>query len=276
MSVPFGMSIAILSACLVSYGQTFEAASIKPPTPLGPAGMRVDRSGGPGTPDPGTYRCQNCPLSWVLTEAYHVKDFEFSPPDWVNSVRFDFAAKLPEAGASREEFRKMLQNLLVERFKLAVHREKKDAQVYELTVAKSGPKFHESKPDQADSEEGSGPPKRDSDGFPILTGSMTMAIVPGHARIRSHDQDMSWFADMLSGQLRAPVIDATELKGKYDFVVSWAFADNSNGRSSDSIEDPTSAMIGAVQSQLGLKLDRKKGQIEVLVVDHMEKKPTDN
>ena len=259
--------------CFIAYGQTFEAASIKPATPLGPAGMRVDRTGGPGTPDPGTYRCQNCPLSWVLTEAYHVKDFEFSAPDWVNNLRFDFAAKLPESGASKEEFRKMLQYLLVERFQLAVHREKKDAQVYELTVAKAGPKFHESKPDQAGSEEATGPPKRDADGFPVLAGSMTMAMVPGHARLRSQDRDIAWFTDMLSGQLRAPVIDATGLKGKYDFVVSWAFADNSNGVAAESPQD---ALIIAVQSQLGLKLEHKKGQIDMLIVDHMEKKPTEN
>ena len=263
-------------ACLAAYGQTFEAASIKPATPLGPAGMRVDRTGGPGTPEPGTYRCQNCPLSWVMTEAYHVRDFEFSAPDWVNNTRFDFAAKLPESGATKDEFRKMLQNLLVERFQLAVHREKKDGQVYELTVGKGGPKFHESKPDQAESDEASGPPKRDPDGFPILTGGMTMAMTGGHARLRSHDQDIPWFTEMLSGQFRAPVIDSTGLKGKYDFVVSWAFADRSNGVVSESLEDPLSALISAVQSQLGLKLERKKGQFETLVVDHMEKKPTEN
>jgi uncharacterized protein (TIGR03435 family) len=265
------VGIAIFVASLSAFCQTFEAASIKPATPLGPMGMRVDRHGGPGTPDPGTYRCQNCPLSWVLTEAYHVQDFEYSAPDWVNSVRFDFAAKLPQSGATREEFRKMLQNLLVERFKLVVHREKKDAQVYELTVGKGGPRFHESTPGQADSEEASGPPKRDADGFPILTGSMTMAVVGGHARLRSEDRDMAWFTEMLSGQLRAPVIDATGLTGKYDFIVSWAL-----GEKSEPPQDPASALIDAIQSQLGLKLERKKGQIEMLVVDRMEKKPTDN
>ena len=258
-------------ACLAAYGQNFEAASIKPATPLGPMGMRVDRRGGPGTAEPGTYRCQNCPLSWVLAEAYHVQDFEFSPPDWLNNTRFDFIAKLPASGATKEEFRKMLQNLLVERFKLAVKREKKDAQVYELSVAKGGPKFHESKPDQADSEEASGPLKRDADGFPILTGSMTMAVAAGHARMRSRDQNIGWFCEMLSGQLRAPVIDATGLKGKYDFVVSWAHGDNS-----DSPQDPNSDLVGAVQLQLGLKLERKKGQIDMLIVDHMEKTPTEN
>lgn len=265
------LAIAILSVCLAAFGQTFEAASIKPATPLGPMGMRVDRQGGPGTADPGTYRCQNCPLSWVVTEAYHLQDFEYSAPDWLNTVRFDFAAKLPASGASREEFRKMLQNLLMDRFKLVIHREKKDAQVYELTVTKGGPKFRESKPDQPAADEASGPLKRDADGFPILTGSMTMAVAAGHARLRSRDQDMRWFTEMLSGQLRTAVIDATGLTGKYDFVVSWSHGDNP-----DSPQDPASELIGAIQSQLGLKLERKKGQIEMLVVDRMEKKPTDN
>ena len=48
---------------------TFEVASVKPATALGPMGMQVNRKGGPGTADPGMYTCENCPVSWVLSEA---------------------------------------------------------------------------------------------------------------------------------------------------------------------------------------------------------------
>ena len=94
------------------------------------------------------YICENCPIYWVLSEAYDLQLFEYVGPEWVHSARFDFTAKVP-AGATKDTLRLMLQNLLAERFKLAVHRERKEMQVYEMTVAKNGPKFRESAPKEA-------------------------------------------------------------------------------------------------------------------------------
>src|ERR1700722_14429930 len=146
--------------CLTAHGQiakpTFEVASVKPATPLGPMGMRTDRKGGPGTPDPGTYTCQNCPVFWVMSEAYdNLQPWQYAGPDWVNDLRFDFAAKVP-AGTTKAAFQLMLQNLLAERFKLAVHRAKKETTVYELAVGKNGTKFRESTPKGAPEEEEGG------------------------------------------------------------------------------------------------------------------------
>src|SRR5580704_15741563 len=99
--------------CLAAQAQTsqptFEVASVKPATPLGPLGMRADRTGGPGTGDPGTYTCQNCPVEWVVSEAYDIRSYKYAGPDWLGNVRFDFAAKVP-AGTTKEAFRAMLQN----------------------------------------------------------------------------------------------------------------------------------------------------------------------
>src|SRR6185312_4394044 len=123
----------------------------------------------------------------------------------------------------------------------------------------------------------SGRRAKDKDGFPILTKGMTMAVVPGHARLRSDQQSMAWLATMLSGQLDSPVIDATGLKANYDYILSWSSSEESGEHSSSpaSILEPyRPALITAVQSQLGLKLEHKKGQVEVLVIDHMEKIPT--
>jgi uncharacterized protein (TIGR03435 family) len=262
---------------------TFEVASIKPPTPLGPLGMRADRKGGPGTTDPGMYTCGNCPVQWLVSEAYDLQPFEYAGPDWLQNTRFDFAAKVP-AGATNDAFRIMLQNLLAERFQLVVHREKREMPVYELTVAKTGPRFRESMPNDAPEEDGpQGNLKRDKDGFPILTAGTTMAVVPGHARIRSDAQTMAWLARMLSGQLQSPVIDATGLKAKYDFVLSWSFDDKppsasiaGDASAPAALEPYRPALIDALQSQLGLKVEQKKGRAEVLVIDHMEKAPTGN
>jgi len=279
--------IAITFLCVAAHGQTtttFEVASIKPATPLGPLGMRADRRGGPGTNDPGLYTCQNCPVEWVVSEAYDLQPWEYAGPDWLQHVRFDFAAKVP-AGTTKEAFRTMLQNLLADRFRLAVHREKKEMAVYELTVARNGPKFRESAPRNApDGNDGSNL-RLDKDGFPILGRGTTMAVVSGHARIRSDDQPIAWFARMLSGQLQSPVTDGTKLQGKYDFIVSWSIAADgaSGGSGGDSgagslrpADLYREALIGAVQSQLGLKIEKKKGQAEVLVIDHIDKSPIGN
>ena len=80
---------------------TFEVASIKPATALGPMGMQANRKGGPGTADPGMYTCENCPVSWVLSEAYDLQPFQYAGPDWLHNVRFDFAAKIP-AGTTKK------------------------------------------------------------------------------------------------------------------------------------------------------------------------------
>jgi uncharacterized protein (TIGR03435 family) len=267
--------IPIALACLVLQGQTsnptFDAASIRPATPLGPMGTRSDRNGGPGTTDPGIYTCKNCPVYWVLSEAYKLQDFEFSGPDWIKSTRFDFMAKVP-AGATKETFQLMLQNLLAERFKLAAHREKKTLPAYELTVGRNGEKFQQAPPDAPQQDGPMGKMKADRDGFPILAAGTTMAVIPGHARIRSDNQPIEWFADMLSGQLDSPVIDATGLKAKYFFMVSWAWEQGT----ADTRNAYLSALIDAVQQQLGLKLQQKKAPVDVLVVDHMEKTPTEN
>src|SRR5579872_7028028 len=112
--------IPIALLCFAAQAQTakptFEVASIKPPTPLGPMGQRADRKGGPGRGDSVRYTCGNCPVFWVLSEAYDLMPYEYVGPDWVNDVRFDFDARIPE-GTSKDAFRLMLQSLLEERFK---------------------------------------------------------------------------------------------------------------------------------------------------------------
>ncbi len=249
----------------------FEVASVRPATPLGPRGMQSDQKGGPGTSDPGAFMCRNCSLYWVLADAYNIHPYDFFGPEWLQSTRFDFSAKVP-AGATKEDFQKMIANLFMERFKMSVHRETRQMELYEMTVAKSGPKFKEAAPKDPSTDDGPRPLLRDADGFPILTPGMSMAIVPGHARLQSQNRTMAWFVENLSNQLRSPVHDATGLTATYDFVVSWSW-DEGPGATEDA---PAADLINQLPAQLGLRLDRKKGPVEVLVVDHMEKVPTAN
>jgi uncharacterized protein (TIGR03435 family) len=277
----------------------FEVASIKPSPPPDGRGMRVGGTGGPGSKDPGRWTVQNMSLSNLVTMAYNLKRYEYSGPSWLDAERFDITAKVPE-GATREQFRQMIQNMLRERFGLQVHREKKELQGYDLVVAKNGPKLSESVPEPPQPEgtgRGTasmpgppGPPRLDKDGFPELPpgrGSM-MIMMNGRARSRQHESTSEQIANMLANQLSKPVTDATGLKGKYDFTLTWSTGNGmravppppGGGPESplanmpDTDSGPT--IFGAVQEQLGLKLESKKVTIELVVVDHIEKIPTEN
>ncbi len=252
----------------------FEVATIKmAPTPDG-RGYSVSSRGGPGTQDPSLFTCHNCSASDLVSRAFSLAGYELSAPDGMESVRFDMSAKIPE-GTTKEQFRLMLQNFLAERFKLTYHREKKEVPAYNLVVAKNGPKFKESvpipPPEDADRPATKPSPiKWDEAGYPILPAGRdsTMAIMNGYASQRFADATMEHLAMHLGFQLHQPVSDATGLKGKYDFSLRWV--------SERMPEETGPNLFRAVQEQLGLKLEPKKTPIDVLVVDHFEKTPTEN
>ncbi len=272
--------IAILAA---AFAQTpasppqFEVASIKPAPPPDTKGFTMSLHGGPGTDDPGLFTCENWGLSGLITLAYHIQDYQLSGPDWMGTTRFMISAKVPP-GTTREQFNVMLQNLLAERFKLTFHWEKKETQAYELVVAKNGPKLKESPttppPDDDD------PPKpvsasaarRDENGFPVFPPGRQpmMMAVDGRAVRRSAGESMEELAQLLAGQLRRPVSDATGLTGKYDFTLKWIMGEG------PSSEETGPTIFTALQQQLGLKVESKKAMIDILVVDHIEKIPTEN
>jgi uncharacterized protein (TIGR03435 family) len=131
----------------------------------------------------------------------------------------------------------------------------------------------------------SGKMVKDEDGFPLIPGirGTYMTMNNGRMRMRATQETMAQFINMLTGQLGHPVTDMTGLTGKYDFVVTYTpagMAPRSAGASPDgavAIAEPDAEpdIIGAMQ-QIGLKLEQKKGMIDVLVIDHIEKVPTEN
>jgi len=254
----------------------FEVASIKPSPPPDGQGMRLSHRGGPGTPDPGMWSTENWNLSNLVTYAYGIERYQYSGPSWMDEARFDVQAKVPP-GATREDLKLMVQALLDERFKLQVHREKKEMPIYELTLAKGGPKL---KPAVEEPPKDAAPPppppgrlKLAADGYPDLGKAFTMAWMNGRARWQDPKGTMAGFASMLAGQLSRPVFDATGLTGKYEMSLHWAAESRS---SSPEEPDPGPTIFVALQEQLGLKLEAKKGMVEVLVVDKAEKVPTEN
>ena len=277
-------------ACGVGHAQsgarpTFDAASVKPaPPPDGRGGRRVGMTGGPGTDTPGRINFENIGLGAVIGKAYDVKYYQISGPGWFDSERFNIIATVPPR-TTKEQFRLMLQNLLADRFKLALHKETREMSIYSLTVARNGPKLKKAAPDpppdandaaDAAPDGSAGKLAADAEGYPALRPGMTMAIMstPIGPRARlANKENMEWLAGMLSGQLGRPVVDGTGLTSKYDISLYWI------PQRPDSIaaDDPNGPdLITALQQQLGLRLEPKKGPIEVLIVDHAEKTPTAN
>ncbi len=285
--------LVLLAAMPTLFGQqpTFEVATVKPSTPPAPGtGMRVWTQGGPGNPDPSRFRCDNCSVSMLVTMAYDLKRFQVSGPSWMESERFDITAKLPE-GTTKEQFKLMQQALLAERFGLKSHWEKKDTAVYELVVAKNGPKLKDSAGafDPKSMPEPGNMPKftMGKDGFPELpAGRPMMIMMNGNAKRQGINETAEQLAAFLASQLDKRVTDKTGLTGKYDTILGWS----SGGRAMPVAPPPPGgagplppdagdagpSLQSALHEQLGLRLDAKKGQAEILVIDHLEKVPTEN
>jgi uncharacterized protein (TIGR03435 family) len=280
---------------------TFEVASIKQSPPRNGGMMRVGCNGGPGTKDPGRITCSNINVANLVLMGYGISHYQLAGLSISDDDRFEFAVKLPE-GATKDQVKVMWQNLLKERFKVVLHRETKDTQVLELVVAKGGLKLKESTPPPPPDPDAPPPPppppsggpapkfNMDKDGFPELPAGrgVSMIMMNGKARWRASEATMAQVASMLASQLGQPVNDATGLAGKYDFTLSWAtesFSNRGGGAAAGGSASPIAGLPdteggptlqSAIQSQLGLKLEQKKGTIEMLVVDHAEKVPTEN
>jgi uncharacterized protein (TIGR03435 family) len=297
---PARIVVLLAAVTFAAAAQTlsFEVASVKPSAPLANGAIRIMVRGGPGTSDPGQITYQGRSLKDLISSAYGVKSFQVSGPGWLDTERFDIAAKIPD-GTTKEQFNVMMQNLLAERFKLALHRETKDFPLYELTIAKNGPKLKPSTgdPSAADSGPPAGPPPIGKDGLPQLPAGrpgLMMNFMPGgHRRLMAVVQPVSALADMLSNLMDGPVIDKTGLTGKFDFTLEFVpepgFGAGPLGAapppppSADpgqpaglAAADQLSGLFTALQEQLGLKLERKKGPLDVWVVDRAEKVPTEN
>jgi uncharacterized protein (TIGR03435 family) len=303
-----GAGLTVIVAC-GAFGQTaaslpsFEVASIKAAAPMVNGRLMV-RMGG----DPGRADFNNVSLRDIIRLAYSVKDYQISGPDWMNSARFDIVAKIPD-GAPKDQVPLMWQTLLAERFKLQMHREIKELPMYALVVAKNGPKMKESEIDpNAPAGGGPGfggpsanggppslPPIRiGKDGTPQLPaggrGPMMM-IGLGRGHVTAKMMGMPGLVDMLARSVDRPVIDQTELKGTYDFTLDYTPDESTRmpmpagiappppgGGEMHGPENPDSglSLFAALQAQLGLKLEAKKGPVELIVIDRVEKAPTEN
>lgn len=282
--------IAVLAFLLVAvaHGQSFEVASVKPAN----TGESLSCSGGPGTADPGLWRCSNMPLALVISKAFRFQDYQFSAHDPCCLERFDFIVRVP-TGTTNDQFDQMLQNLLRERFKLAFHYQQKEMPIYKLTFAANGPKMKQSPAGAPRESEPwwvlSGPTMGlDKDGYPVFAaGDNGMASSAGHSRWTAFGVSTAEIAKTLSDQSHRPVVDATGLKGSYDVDLKWTvdlsftLSERKKAEVREQVGDLPDGgggpmLVRAVQDQLGLRLNSTKGLDEIVVIDRVEKVPSVN
>ena len=154
------LAVSSLPGQTTAAGPTFNVASIKPSEPITPAMVQAGRIHAGMRIDGARVDIGNFTLLQLITKAYDVKTYQVQGPSWMTPMaqRFDIVANLP-AGATKEQVPQMLQALLAERFKLVIHRDTKEHNVYALVVAKGGAKIKETQ-EQLPSGEGAAQPGR--------------------------------------------------------------------------------------------------------------------
>ncbi len=251
-----------LPAALAQVPETFEVASIKISV--------LDGSGTSFAPQPGGgLRVGSASLRSLIKFAYDLRDFQLSgTAGWMNTERYDVLAKGGGVGPGPQDYKSMndaqrkamfaliqkrLQGLLEERFQLTVHRETKELPMYSLVVGKNGVKMKPTDPS-------------------VTSGSSLIS----EKLFRAQRASLDSIAQGLAGVLGRPVKNETGLDGFYDFKMEWTPEPSAGTNAEERSSDPLGpSLFTALQEQLGLKLEGRKGPMEVIVVDRGEK-PSEN
>jgi uncharacterized protein (TIGR03435 family) len=222
----------------------FEVASVRPNT----ANDRIVAINvGPG----GRFTARGYTLQLLIQRAYGVMGWNITGgPGWIDSDRYDVTAKAMVAGDLTEaQLKPMLQALLADRFKLKLHQGSKEMAGYALVVGRGGPKVKAS----ADGEE-------HPDTFRMTgTGLSGQGIT------------MENLARYVAGKLGQAAVDQTRLKGVYDLKVTWTVETDPSTSGADPRAALQSAVFGALEDQLGLKLSPQEITVQMLMIDSAEK-----
>ena len=239
-------------ATLALAQSSYEVATVKlsPPPPGDLININL------GTVLNGRLTLTNATVADCVKFAYGLAaDPQLAGPDWIRTgaVRLDVDARAP-SDTPREVMLQMLQSLLAERMHLVVHREPREMSYLALVPAKSGPKLTAVDPPTA----------------PVNAPS-------GAGRIDSPRMPMSTLARLLSRFERQTVLDMTGLPGFYRVKLDWTVENNRAGASPEPADlGAGPSLYVAIQQQLGLRLEARKGPVEVLVVDSVARTPAEN
>ena len=248
----------------VVHGQepSFEVASVKVNTSGGPI-IRIAAPAGTGR-----FEVTNAPVRMLILNAYGIPGFQLTGgPSWIDSVRFDIVARAATT-VSRDEISRMVRGLLAERFNLAVHREQREMPVYTLVVARDdrrlGPRLQASTTDCAIATAAGGAAPQLPSGQLLCTTRMSPAS------INAGGMTMARLAQTLSGIVGRVVTDETKLTGTYDLQLAFAPEQPPPPGASPPADPDAPSIFAALQEQLGLKLNTRRGLVDVLVIDRVD------
>jgi uncharacterized protein (TIGR03435 family) len=267
----------------------FEVASIRPAPPIDASvqiGVHIDGA---------QVRFNYLSVRDCMRYAWAIKDFQIVGPDWIGSDRWDITAKLPQ-GAKSDQVPEMLQNLLIDRFKITFHRDKKEFAVYALVPGKSGLKLKETPPEAA--TDAAAPPK--SNVNVNAQGSAAGVFVDfgngsyysfADNKLVGHKLNMDRIVDTLGRYTDKPVVDMTGAPATkfYDFsfditpedwrtmLIRTAIkAGVSLPPEALHLADASTDSLTSAMELVGLKLDSRKAPLDVMIIDHADKTPGEN
>jgi uncharacterized protein (TIGR03435 family) len=285
------LSVVETFAQTASLGRpAFEAASIKPSetsmiqaiTSGSLVGLEIK---------PGRVRAGHMTLGNLILAAYAIKNYQLQGPDWLLAVTkgalpamFDLEAKLPD-GASVDQVPLMLQSLLADRFKLEIRKGSKDIDTYALVAQKSGARLQRRDPVTVGDSPASAVDRRAEK---ETTGNRTTVV--GNARITFETgggvhlstSTVSGIIDLLSVQLTAfPVVDKTGIAGSFDINIDLPPGEPIAPRAGTpanpaEMDSRKLDLWSAPLEKLGLRIELEKNPIETIIVERVEKIPTDN
>ena len=292
---PLGTAAPISAQLTVAEDHlSFDVASVKPSRsdgepysnfPLGPGDVYV--------PNGGFFSATNQPLITYIFFAYKVKGNQAKYlrnelPGWVSTEQFDIQARA--AGSrTKDQMRLMMRSLLADRFKVVIHHETRQVPVMAVVLAKPGKPGPELQPHPADSlcmsrspapsapGQAQQPPQAAAGRLPALCGGIyyVQPSEPGRVSVGARNVMIAFILDSLSGVtvLDRPFSDQTGLSGTFDFTLEWTpELDRLPPPDVDFHPDPNGPTLQqAMREQLGLKLESQKGQVDVIVVDHVER-----
>jgi uncharacterized protein (TIGR03435 family) len=233
--------MACVCGCVRGQPTQFDVASVKASDPNATGGWVRFLPG-------GRLAVENCQLSFIIQQVYGLRDFQVvDAPKWTGDwkFRFDIQAK-GDPSASREQLRLMAQALLAERFQLKVHRETREMPVYAMVAARRGFRLRVEKDD---------PPHIGPGGI----ASISPGVLQGR---KVHMDDL---IRVLAREVNRPILDRSGYAELFDFRLEWAPVDG------QPTEDARLSLLDALQEELGLKLEAQRAQVEVLVVDSVER-----
>ena len=256
------LGLLYLAAAAAWSQASFDVASVKPAAPVtGHFQYHMTMN-----TYPDRVELKNASLVDLIRTAWQVKVDQVSGPGWMSSEKFDVLAKLPD-GSTPDQIPKMLQGLLARRFQLAIHRGSAQHSGLALLPGKGGPKLPPSPPDPDNTK-----------------GSWTRTSLPdGGLHIDTRKMTLSALADLLETFLGCPVRDLTAIPGTFDMPLDFSAEDlltyaqlSGSGASAGSPAGSSGAAIFASVQKLGLRLEKRKFPVELVIVDHLEKVPTEN